>query len=709
VKYKTAFNLLHIAMAMLVLPATSIASDALRAAAVSCVRTEILNSLKYRSERPKKVAKLLAVLEKECSEKKFKLCKDATLTAMQRTNVLHTAAQLDNETVRTAFLNAFPIKHDANFKRLYRYIEKQLPFCIPPVHQVCESHRWQNVVEDFLAHEGRMKDARFLARWKEDNLEERMDGLHDFMHEQDALDTITQDPETYHALLQSPGLSADSLSIVSEQANMKPFNNISKEAADKYKAMRLRSFRWHLNQQLEERGLKLSRATRIDFKTDRILEPLLKLQEDHPRQLEAAVNVAAQRANEEMTLAIHTRFPEFMYIMDMYDPARWSNTATFYMPGYSPRLNEALASFKARLMREAPALDNPTARDQFVSFAEGAIEFADEMKQLDAKYKGELWGEGKLLGAGIIESNGSFTRKTAEIIRKNKPERLAEALTETFKIPVEPLETKLLLLQWARQDMLSLPLITIDKMPSAPKNVAILGGDGIAGGAIDAWTKMQSLLAHRDMVLNSKLSPDQKVQRVFQSLVEADNNASAMIRSAPMILRDGLVALPKSTQEKIGLFEIHTSADDAMVPLEHLKGLSEAERDKFYKKLAWNVSKSKRPVTLRENANVQKAVIGPEILRMFLGYDKAGAESAEQFLKPIEEKISTKDFLGPSWRKDYPDVALFAVQEGGEKFKVYAAGKGINSTFRLNLHKALYSIVRSPDQAQLEFVTASPR
>jgi hypothetical protein len=695
-------------MAMLVLPATSIASDELRAAATSCIRSEILDSIKYRSERVEKVAKRLEELKVACAKREFKLCKDSKLTEIQKTNILHTAAQMENETVRNALLNAFPIKRSANFKRLYSYIEVRLPFCTPPVHQTCESHRWQNVVEDFLAHEGRLKDARFLARWNEDHLEDRIDGLRDFLHERDSLRPIIQDPETYQTLLHSPGLSADSISIISEQAAKKPLNNVHKKFSDEAGEMFLRSFGWHFVDRLAEEGVELPIVNRIDFKTHRILELLNNLQEDHPKKLEAAVNEASQRAKEEFTYAVHTRFPELMYIMDMYEPSNWYNTASFYMPGYSPRLNEALASFKARLMREAPALDNASARDQFVSFAEGAIEFADEMKQLDAKSIGPVWGQGKLLGAGIIDSNGAFTRKTAEIIRKNK-ERLTDALTETFKIPIEPLETKLLLLQWARQDMLSLPLMTIDKMPSAPKNVAILGGDGIAGGAIDAWTKMQSLLAHRNMILNSKLSADQRVQRVFQSLVEADNNASAMIRSAPMILRDGLVKLPKSMQDKIGLFEIHTSADDAMVPLDGLKKLPEIERDKFYKKLAWNVSKERRPVTLSERDSARKATIGPEILRMFLGFNKEGAESAEQFLKPIEDKISTKDFLGPSWRKDYPDVALFAVQEGGEKFKVYAAGKGINSTFRLNLHKALYSIVRSPDQAQLEFVTASPR
>jgi hypothetical protein len=715
VNYKTAFKLLHMVMTMavLVLPATSFASDALRAAAISCIRSEILSRIEYWRERPRVVEERFETLKNACAKRKpeFKLCRESALSKEQKVDILHAAAQLDDETVRTAFLNAFPVKRTADFERLYRYIKKRLDFCNHPIlrpnhrfiHQTCESDRWQLVIEDFLAREEKLPGAKYLSRWNEDRLETRIPGLYDFLYERTAFDAYAQHPEAYQELLRTPGLSADTISIVSEQAMKKKINDLSKALSDALGETRLRSFRWNMINALSDEGLKLPNATRVDFKTDRILEPLLKLQEDHPKKFEAAANFAALHANDEITEMVNTRFPEIMYILDMYEPSRWFNTATFHMPGYSPRLNEALASFKARLMREAPALDNEAARDQFVSYAHGAIEFSDLLKQVDAT------SGGKLTRAGIIESNGSFTRVTAGIIRKLKPgQKLSDALKENFGVPVTELEQKLILLQWARQDMLSLPLTTIDKMPEVPKGVALLGGDGIAGGAIDAWTKMQALLAHRNLILDPKLTPDQRVQKVFLALEEGDDNASAMIRSAPEILRQAWNNLPIEVRNRIRLSAFYTSADDAQAVMDLLKTLPKTERDDFYRRLAWNVGRSSRTVELKQRGKVQNTVIGPEILRAFLGYDKNQKEAAESFLKPIEEKLATADFLGPKWRIKYPDVALLAVQEDGRNFKVFVAGQSIDADFRAKCSEAFRSILRRPDEASLRFVLAQP-
>ncbi|MFL5813472.1 MAG: hypothetical protein ACJ763_07830 [Bdellovibrionia bacterium] len=704
-KDKNAFNLMRIAIAALAFALTSPTLAAPRASRTQCLRAQLLEQLQYKDQRPQALKARISELETACKNKEFNLCKDTTLSLEQKTSLLHAAAHLDNTEMRAAYLNSFPPKNQAELERLHRYIEERLRFCQGSVHQTCDSERWELVIEDYLAREEKFPGAKYLARWNEDRLESRIPGLYDFLHERAMLEGFSQDPKAYETLLHTPGLTADSISIVSEQAMKKKLNDVNKGLSDALGEMRLRSFRWHLQNTLAEEGLKLPNASRVDFKTDRILEPLIKLQQEQPRKLERAVNLAAARANGEMRMAVYTRFPELMYITDMYEPSRWFNTASFSMPGYSARLNEALASFKARLMREAPALDNEAARDQFVSFAKGAIEFADLLKNMDAYSAQKIGGIGKLQRAGIIDSNGAFTRKTAEIIRKLKPGvRLSNALTETFKVPVTEMEQKLILLQWARQDMLSLPLSTIDKMPEAPKNVAILGGDGIAGGAIDGWTKLQALLAHRDAILNQKLNPDQQVQNVFHALVEADNNASAMIRSAPEILKQSLNRLPVEVRKSIGMSEVHTSADDAVAPLSQLKDLAPAQRDSFYRGVAWNVSQTTRTVQLRQKNDMRNAVVGPEILRMFLGFDKAGAEAAEQFLKPIEEKLSTANFLGPNWRAQYPDVALFAANEGGKKFKVYIAGKSIDSNFETKCREALKSLVRGSEYTEPQFV-----
>jgi hypothetical protein len=700
---------MRIVIAVLALAPTSLTLAATRPSRTQCLRAQLLEQLQYKDQRPKALKARISELETACAKREFNLCKDTTLSDEQKTGLLHAAAYLDNAEMRAAYLDSFPPKNKADLDRLHRYIEERLKFCKDSTHQTCDSERWELVIEDYVAREKNLPGAKYLARWNEDHLESRIPGLHDFLNERASLEGFSQDPKAYETLLHTPGLTADSISIVSEQAMKKKLNDVNKGLSDALGEMRLRSFRWNLQKTLAEEGLTLPSASRVDFKTDRILEPLIKIQQEQPRKLERAVNLAAARANGEMRVAVYTRFPELMYITDMYEPSRWFNTASFSMPGYSARLNEALASFKARLMREAPALDNEAARDQFVSFAKGAIEFADLLKQIDAYSAQKIDGIGKLQRAGIIDSNGAFTRKTAEIIRKLKPGvRLSNALTETFKVPVTEMEQKLILLQWARQDMLSLPLSTIDKMPEAPKNVAILGGDGIAGGAIDAWTKLQALLVHRDSILNQKLTPDQQVQNVFHALVEADNNASAMIRSAPDILKQSLNRLPLDVRKSIGMTEVHTSADDAVAPLSQLKNLTPAQRDSFYRGVAWNVSQTTRTVQLQQKNDIRNAVVGPEILRMFLGYDKAGAESAEQFLKPIEEKLSTADFLGPNWRAQYPDVALFAANEGGKNFKVYVAGKSIDSNFEAKCRKALRSLVRGPEHTEPQFILQSP-
>ncbi len=693
---------MHFVTLALFAPSLVMASGMNDATASHCLRDRLLGQIKTIQTRPAQVDSRYRQLQKACSERRFNICKDATLSDEQRKSLLRAASHLDKENIRNAFLQSFPPRNKSDLEKLNRYLAKRLEFCDPPIHQTCASDRWQLVIEDYVARHGTIAKAKYLSRWNEDNLMSRIPGLEDFLNERKGLAGFRQNPEAYQKLLQTPGLSADSISIVSEQAMKKRINDVNKGFSDALGETRMRSFHWYLEKALAEEGITLPDAVRVDFKTDRLIEPLLKLHQDHPRKIEQAVNRAAAEANAEMTLAVQTRFPELMYITDMYEPNRWFNTATFSRPGYSPRLNEALASFKARKMREVSALSDVEARDQFVALAKNAIAMADEMKKLDAQ------SDGKLLKAGVIDKYGAFTQKTAEIIRKRKPEAsLSSAIVETFKVRPTKAQEKLLEQQWHSQDMLSLPLVTIDKMPDIPKKGAILGGDGIAGGAIDAWTKMQALLAHRDLIL-SKVSSDELVKFVFNALVEADANASAIIRSAPMLLKNAVEMLSPSELKKSGMTQFFSSADDAIVPFDRLMERPSQQRSFFYHQLTWNISGLSRTVQVSLKGVVSDTAVGPGILRAFLGHDKSSAEAAEQFLKPIEERLASAKILGPNWRDQYPKVALLAVQEKNQTIKLIVAGKDIDESFKNKFKQALRATLRTPEQVDLQFVPSAP-
>lgn len=663
--------------------------------ATSCLRDQIDHYLYNSYQRPLDVAKRYLELQRACSRREIRLCASSQVSDAIKKRVLHVASMLDDVEMRKVFLNTFPPHHNYDLERLDRYLEKQLTFCDPPIHQACESKIWEPVIEDYLARNGH-PGARFLARWDQDKLKSRLNGLRDFLYEQKGLEEFPQDPKLYQTILETPGLAADSISIVSEQSNKKHVNDgVDKTVADALLDFWLRSFRWHLTPNLAAEGLTVPRAIRVDFKTNRMIELLQAIQEDHPAKLERAVNVAAAEANKEMKDAIQRRFPELMYILDLKDPEAMFHTATFHMPGYTPRENEALASFKARRMREGLQLKNEDARDEYIQLAKTVIEHIDDIRTSDAS-SGK-----KLLLKKVIEKNGALTVEAAKVIRKLKPGKsIADAIEEAFGVRPTTSQERLINELWQTQDLLSLPLTALDKMPELPDNVHMLGGDGKAGGAIDAYYKVRALLSHRKEIMRPG-HPDYQIKKVFNALVEGDSNAGLIIRSAPDIEE---VALVKT----VGQTQVFKSADDAKAPLTHLAELNSQQRDLFYRQLTWNISDTTLPVKITDGEKVSHENVGPELLRAFIGHNKASTGAAEQFLKPIEDKLASADFLGPHWTNKYRHVALLSVFENDGTERLIVAGKDIDEKFKKTFMQALEAALRHREHPNVQFVSTQP-
>lgn len=694
-KSNSALKMMRLVIAALCIPALAVAGTVAPAGSVpACVRDQIDQYFHNTYQRPLDVNKRYLDLQRACSQRQFKLCTDSQISGATKKRVLHAASMLDDGGMRKAFLNAFPPHHDYDLERLDRYLEKQLEFCDPPTHHACNSEIWEPVIEDYLARNGH-PGARFLARWEQDKLATRLKNLYDFLYERKGLVDFPQNHKLYQKIIETPGSTADTISIVSEQSNKKSVNDLEKAVADALLEHWLRSFRWQLIPNLAAEGLSVPQAIRVDFKTNRMIEFIQSMQEDHPAKFDRAVNSASTEANKEIKDLIHRRFPELLYILDLKDPEAMFHTATFHLPGYSPRENEALASFKARRMREGLHLSNEGARDEYIQLAKNAIELVDDMRASDAS-------NGKrLVEKKIIESNGILTIEAARVIRKRKPDKsLADAIEEGFGVRPTQSQEQLIQKLWDTQDLLSLPLTALDKMPELPDNVHMLGGDGKAGGAIDAYYKLRALLTHRKEIMRPG-NPDYQIKKVFNALVEGDSNAGLVIRSAPEIEKAALV-------KTIGETIVHTSADDAKAPLTHLANLSPKQRDLFYRQLTWNISDTTLPVNITDGEKVSHEAAGPELLRAFIGYNKASTGAAEQFLKPIEEKLASVEFLGPHWTNKYRHVALLSVFEKDGTERLIVAGKDIDENFKKEFMKALEAALRQPEHPKVQFVPTLP-
>jgi hypothetical protein len=83
-----------------------------------------------------------------------------------------------------------------------------------------------------------------------------------------------------------------------------------------------------------------------------------------------------------------------------------------------------------------------------------------------------------------------------------------------------------------------------------------------------------------------------------------------------------------------------------------------------------------------------------EILRFFGGADKTLAEAAENFLKPIEERLGQSDALGHKWREERPHLGIVAWKNGDGTIELYVAGPHVDERFREELQEAVRHTTR---------------
>jgi hypothetical protein len=701
------FNRVALILSVFLVPALTQAAGMDPIIDPKCVRDQLRGYLEEHIQRPRRISERFEDLKQRCKARKIALCskrtwQDRLENEDQKYDLLHAVAQLDDtamlgdQKMSELLLKTFPKESDAHLQRLTRYAQERARICKPPSYPpICASDRWELVFEDYLGRTGAYPNARLLRRWSEDHIEDRIPGLKEFLVEHVRFLEKPENMERYIDLLGKP-TTGQTVSIISEQSMKKRWNDVYKVFSDALGDIYIQNFRTRLEHELKLLGLPMPDAASVDFKLDRILAVLKPGMENEAESFDFAARLAANDARTKVMNLMEFNFPELMYVADTYDG--WFNTTTFSRPGYSPRLNEALASFKNRISRVGANLDNSYALEEFILTTRMFFQRSDRLLASD---RARSW---PLLKAGVIESSGYFTRKTAELIRKLKPDqRLKDVVRDVFHVELSDPQEALLIDQWNKQDLLSLPLLTHDQMPPVPKGVAVLGGDGIGGGAIDGWTKASALMHFRKAIESAK-TQDERVKVVYNALVEADSNAALIIRSAPRLLKNAIEALPKTIREHVGIKNINTSADDLKAVLENLRSLSPEDRHQFYRQLVKSISQQEVTVKLSMNGTPKGVKIGPEILRAFLGFDSAIAEATEAFIKPLEERLALAKHLGPNWRKKYSNIAFLPVKDDGPVAKLYVAGSTMDADFRYQLKDAIQHSIRDPGNLDVIFV-----
>jgi hypothetical protein len=352
---------------------------------------------------------------------------------------------------------------------------------------------------------------------------------------------------------------------------------------------------------------------------------------------------------------------------------------------------EAINAYRAREMRQSGVDLSPTR--VLRSFAGRAIDSIDYMNKLKLNQE--------LIGEGILKANGNFSIASATIMRslegattKIKIKELRKALAANFgtgvdmtKISDVELETMIKL--YEHMDALALPLRNSDKMRKFDETIGILGGDGIKAGAHDLIEKGDALIAHAANINRNGVRHVDRVKAVQAALVEGDANATKIIRSAPAIAQEAIVALPDSIKKRIGYREVLASGDDSIVVADSLNELAQnsGEFKTVMLEIADNLSKAKKELTMSHNGQTSTRTIGSEVLRFFGGPNKKLAEEAEKAIKPVENFLAKADFLGPTWREDYPEVGMAIWKNGDGSHEVYINGSSVDDNFLQALEK----------------------
>lgn len=624
-----------------------------------------------------------------CQQSTKTLCHADDLTTYEKKTILNIVAQIDNPQVQKEILeNLIPTAQANNnhYIDLLQYLDQLSKKCSPPRYDICDSNRFMSLFNEYFQrietaapHLTRASDAA--------NFYATIPGLKT---------AITRARETPLPYMNNAGYVADlnanysqgASSIILNQARKKTLNDVSKGFSDLVGAKGNEFYFQRLNEGLRKAGLpEIQDGVYVDYK-----EAALTL--DNSRMGDPAVfreiaEQAARDADHDLRNYVETTFPETMYLMSQADrSASWINIS--YFPGdteFTAHTTEALNAYRAREMR-SKALSQLAPIDIIRSYIQRGQNAINYMRSLAANTE--------LMSKGILKANGNFNITTATIMRSIKgattDQKIAElrlALAANFgstlnlsKISDDDLINMIKL--YEDMDALALPLRNSDVMGQFNETIGVLGGDGIKAGAHDLIEKGDALIAHADQINATGISDQARVIAVQAALKEGDENATKIIRSAPEIAREAIQALPEAIKKRIGYQEVLTSGDDSIVVASALNDLAAnpTEFNSVMLQIADNLSKAKRQLTMTHNGQESTREIGSEVLRFFGGSNKKIAEEAEKAMKPIEDLLGKADFLGPTWRDDFPELGMAIWRNTDGSHEIYINGDSVNSTFK---------------------------
>lgn len=631
----------------------------------------------------------------------WKLCHSTTksfcnkkITDHEKSVLINIIAQIDDPQVRKEiYLHLVPTAtgDSAHFRNLMEYLEVVSKKCSPPRYDICDSDRFKLLFGEYF--ERVENSIPSLAR--------RAD-VASFYNNIPGLKAAIAEARDNPLAIANNARYVDDIarkypqgttSIILNQARKKTLNDVSKGFSDLVGAKGNEFYFQRLNEALRKAGLpEIGDGVYIDYKEAALILDNSKIGD--PAAFREIAQQAARDADRDLRNYVENNFPETLYLMDDFDRnASWINTSIF--PGeadFSAQTTEALNAYRAREMRVKPAskLSPIDVIRSFVGRGQNAINFMDA-----------LASNAELVGKGVIKPNGNFNITSATIMRSlsavsmdGKVKELRAALAAAFGKElnlknISNAELVTMIKLYDDMDALALPLRNSDAMGQFDETIGVLGGDGIKAGAHDLIEKGDALFAHASNIFASGISDTARVKAVQAALKEGDENATKIIRSAPEIAREAISNLPDTIKARIGYKEVLASGDDSIVVATALNDLAAnpKEFNSVMLQIADNLSSAKRELTMSSNGTTSTRTIGSEVLRFFGGPNKKLAEEAEKAMKPIENFLAKADFLGPTWREDYPQVGMAIWKNSDGSHEVFINGESVNPQFLEALEK----------------------
>lgn len=510
-------------------------------------------------------------------------------------------SQFDNPIEQREILKEIlPVKenHKESFGDLIDYFRRFEEKCFPPKFSFCNSERYKKVL-------GRYKDEigesgnRYLRANEKVSFYKGIPGLNEAIDETNSRALSLKNNAKYIESL-GENYSEGTTSVILNQARKKSLNNVSKGVSDLIGNKGNEFYFKRLNEALTERGLKtLDTGVYLDYKEAAVILDNKKI--GSLEEFKRIAEKAADDANRDLRNYIENNYPEVLYLMNQGDrSSAWINTSIMVgNKNLNAKTTEVLNAYRTRLMRNSASknLTNKEIIKRFNTTGENIVDYMDELK-LNFDF----------VSKGVLTKEGNFTLPAASIMRSidgstldEKIVSLRKALKAKFgknfyskSLSNSHLETMINF--YEDLDSLALPLRNSDKMERFNENIGVFGGYGIKAGAIDLIEKADAFLAHSKKIKDQSLNENELVKIIEKALVDGDNNATKVIRSAPEIAREAIEKLSESMKREIGFSKVLSSGDDSIVVADSINRLAE-NNDRFQTvmlNIADNLSRSKK-------------------------------------------------------------------------------------------------------------------